>query len=119
MKTILPYLFWIDHVKARLKLVELVFAHCSWTQVFTLENSKDLIFRFNDLSPWAIVLDEKNLIFDNQELLQFFENNNPAIIHLAESGETLRLQKNSIARLSRLINPMELEEYIKQFYHPR
>lgn len=118
MNTSLPYLFWIDHVKARLKLVELVFASasCSWTTVYTLENLEELSYRYDDLKPWAVVLDEKQVDSWDQSLVTFFEEREIPVLHLADPQEILHLEKNSCGRLPRELKPMELEKTLQRFY---
>lgn len=112
----MPYLFWIDHVKARLKLVELVFSSNAYTQIYTLENFEDFIFRYQDLLPWAVVLDETQIPWDNSLLIDFFYKNNIKIIHVADVNEILRLQELSLGKISRHLEPMQLAESLKIFY---
>jgi len=112
----LPHLFWIDHVKARLKLIELVFANSTWTKVYTIDDIRDLAFRYADLKPWAIVLDEKSIPLNDPSIIEFFKNKDITLIHLSEQGEDLQLQNISLGRISRTLKPMEIEAYIKNFF---
>ncbi len=112
----MPYLFWIDHAKARLKLVELVFLDTKWTQIYTLSDFEDFIFRYEDLSPWAVVLDEKQLPQANTLLHDFITKEKIKIIHLAEEKEILEFADKSVARISRLLNPMQLSANLRSIY---
>ncbi len=112
----MPHLFWIDHVKARLKLIELVFAQSTWTKVYTIDDIRDLSFRYVDLKPWAIVLDEKSIPLEDPTIAEFFKNKKIAIIHLAEQDEIIQLQNVSLGKISRTLKPMEIEANIKFFF---
>ena len=93
--------------------MELVFSASNWTQVYTLENCSELIYRYHDLRPWIIVLDEKQIESWNQELLNFFNLPEVKVIHIAETEEVLHLEKQSIGRIARDIKPMTLEKIVK------
>ena len=103
-------------MKARLKLVELVFSSASWSTVYTLENLEELSYRYDDLRPWAVVLDEKQVESWDQNFINFFEERDIALIHLADMNEILHLEKNSRGRIARELKPMELEKTLQHFY---
>lgn len=112
----MPYVFWIDHAKARLKLVELVFIDVDWTSLYTLGDFEDFIFRYEDLSPWAVVLDEAQFPFSSNELVEYFNQKKIRIIHLADQGEVLKFQELSLGVISRVLNPMQLRGKLYEFY---
>lgn len=112
----MPYLFWIDHVNARIKLVELVFSPVSWTKIYSLQNFQDLIFRHQDLAPWAIVYDEQQFPNLDEEVMNFIIKNKIKIIHIAEPEEVIKFAALSIGKISRVLKPMSLVKDIEVIF---
>ena len=96
--------------------MELVFAQSHWIKIYTLESFSDLIYRFHDLKPWAIVIDEKQIPVDDKQLVDFLSQAELKIIHVADPHETLLLEQQSIGRLNRILKPMDLERAMKDLY---
>lgn len=102
----MPYIFWIDYTAARRKFVELLFNNCSWSKVYTLESFDSLIFRFDDLLPQAVVLDEAELskYSGNLEIIQQIKERKMPIIHRCDENDSLQLKDLSLGKISRTID---------------
>lgn len=97
-------------------MVELVFSTNQWTRIYTLNNFEDFIFRFEDLAPWAIVMDEKDFPPNNSLLREFILKKKINIIHVAEVDESLEFASLSLGKISRQLRPMLLDENLHSFY---
>lgn len=111
----MPYIFWIDYSLPRRKFIELLFQNCSWAKIYTLESYDELTYRYDDLSPVAVIVDENELfqVKNYHDVLKQIGQRKMAIIHRSDEDEFLELEKFSIGKVSKIIDPLKLIHEIK------
>lgn len=109
----MPYIFWIDHAKARLSLVELVFDKVSWAKIYTLNSFESFIYRYEELLPKAVVVDATILGGVDQELSDFIKKHQVPLIVLGGMDHIGPFDDQVLGKMDRIIKPMELEGNLK------
>ena len=113
----LSYLFWIDHSFARSKLLEMAFAVQSELKLYTLPNWNDLEFRYLELMPICVVINESELLIMSEENKNFLHSNKVKIIRVKNANDTKEFNSEMvevIGEISYQLNAMSVVHQIKE-----